>query len=506
MVISGFQALREAGAPVAGLEPATGGPLQISGRTRGDIKVRFRCEQDLVPGVKAVNMARPERIPDDISKLTTPIPLSEEVLQMAKEARNDQGIHETEVSFCGEAGLHESLHSCEKNPGHSNFLPITELTFEGLPKCLQYKDVAEFIVKKAAETVRLTCSYTSPARPDNYCFSKYRGKDGLTRYGSGRVWSVHADKVRCDIPCPFKDCTEGQPGSSETNESRTDCKMEQGNREKQSTHTEQQNFIHDKRPLSNNGDRIPVEKKGAESCDSSSEAEASGMDAKSKENEANNLVDRKDGKKNEEECSANVEEGNVDLDPQPPDNTHFVSGYFRIHTAKHVVFDDAEACRTTVEFFYDDHRDVRNVIRARGLRVARSDIAGDYCVMDCVSHDPNLGFILDRVRREWSQMWLQVKDKIYGHDVSVVVSHPHGCSKQFSTGQCLNRNWGETPEGQGWYRYSYDAPTCPGSSGAPVWVPGRDGLFSGYAPHSGAYGANVACSAVWFFWDLKKDK
>ncbi|GFO01809.1 hypothetical protein PoB_002831400 [Plakobranchus ocellatus] len=33
-VISGFEALRQARAPVAGLEPATEGSLQISGRTR----------------------------------------------------------------------------------------------------------------------------------------------------------------------------------------------------------------------------------------------------------------------------------------------------------------------------------------------------------------------------------------------------------------------------------------------------------------------------------------
>ncbi|GFN84935.1 histone-lysine N-methyltransferase SETMAR [Plakobranchus ocellatus] len=33
-VISGFQALRQARAPVAGLEPTTEGSLQISGRTR----------------------------------------------------------------------------------------------------------------------------------------------------------------------------------------------------------------------------------------------------------------------------------------------------------------------------------------------------------------------------------------------------------------------------------------------------------------------------------------
>ncbi|GFO21882.1 hypothetical protein PoB_004838700, partial [Plakobranchus ocellatus] len=49
-VISGFQALRQARAPVAGLEPATEGSLQISGRTRKPLCYRrphrgkqFRC-------------------------------------------------------------------------------------------------------------------------------------------------------------------------------------------------------------------------------------------------------------------------------------------------------------------------------------------------------------------------------------------------------------------------------------------------------------------------------
>ena len=190
--------------------------------------------------------------------------------------------------------------------------------------------------------------------------------------------------------------------------------------------------------------------------------------------------------------------------PQP--TPHYVSGFFRIHTAKHVVFDDAEAQRTIIEFFYDDHRDTRHVVRARGYRVVRSDLDGDYCVMDCVTHDPNLGVALDAVRCQWMGLWGEVKDRVYGEDFSLVISHPHGCSKQFSLGKCLNREWGQTCDGQGWYRYMYDAATCPGSSGAPVWIPGRDGLISGYAPHSGCEAQGAARSAVWFYWNMKKDK
>ncbi|RUS73506.1 hypothetical protein EGW08_018721 [Elysia chlorotica] len=202
-----------------------------------------------------------------------------------------------------------------------------------------------------------------------------------------------------------------------------------------------------------------------------------------------------------ENASSSPELAHLRAPPQ-----HCVSGFFRIHTANHVVFDDAEARQTIVEFFYDDHRDVRHVIRARGVRVTRSDLDGDYCVLDCVTHDAKLGPALDAVRREWSSLWNEVKDKLYGSDVSMVVSHPHGCSKQFSVGRCLSREWGQAAGGQGWYRYTYDVPTCPGSSGAPVWVPGRDGLLSGYAPHSGSFNADVARSAVWFFWNMPQSK
>ncbi|GFO45379.1 hypothetical protein PoB_007188400 [Plakobranchus ocellatus] len=46
-VISGFQALRQARAPVAGLEPATEGSLQISGRTRKPLCYRRPLQLDI---------------------------------------------------------------------------------------------------------------------------------------------------------------------------------------------------------------------------------------------------------------------------------------------------------------------------------------------------------------------------------------------------------------------------------------------------------------------------
>lgn len=185
---------------------------------------------------------------------------------------------------------------------------------------------------------------------------------------------------------------------------------------------------------------------------------------------------------------------------------HTVSGYLRVHTAMHVVFDDSEAQRTTVEFFYDRPGDRSTVVTARGVTVVRADINGDYCVMDCVTHDPDLCSTLDTIRQQWSSAWPEVDKILYGKNFSIVVSHPHGCSKQMSIGHCIEREWGKENEDEFWYKYAFTAATCPGCSGAPVWVPGSDGLYSGYAPHSGHEGNNVNRSAVWFFWKPKQQK
>ncbi|XP_059142165.1 uncharacterized protein LOC131929795 isoform X2 [Physella acuta] len=280
---------------------------------------------------------------------------------------------------------------CEKNPSHTNYMPVFDMTLETLPDVVKKQSVVDFLISKSMETVRIVCNRTSEARPAGYTFYNYRGKR-MFRYGSGRIWSVYVDKIKTDIPCPFEDCT---------------------------------------------------------------------------------VID----------------------------GPHFVHGYLRVHTAMHVVFDDIEAQATTIDFFYDKPDDRSTVITARGVKVVKSDVDGDYCVMDCVTHDVQLCQKLDSIRKTWAHLWPEVKDFLYGKDISFVVSHPHGREKQMSIGKCCERNWGKGSGDQGWYKYAFTAATCPGSSGAPVWVPGRDGLFSGYAPHSGydkKTGLNISC--VWYFW------
>lgn len=159
-------------------------------------------------------------------------------------------------------------------------------------------------------------------------------------------------------------------------------------------------------------------------------------------------------------------------DCQEKQGPHTVNGYLRVHTAMHVVFDDAEAKRTFVDFFYDIPNDRSTVVTARGVRVFKSDKLDDYCVIDCVTHDPDLCTTMADIRQRWASEWVNVERHLYGKNCSVAISHPHGCSKQFSIGSFVRREFKKVGEDQYWYRYAYKAATCPGCSGAPVWFTG----------------------------------
>ncbi|XP_035826772.1 uncharacterized protein LOC101857261 [Aplysia californica] len=163
----------------------------------------------------------------------------------------------------------------------------------------------------------------------------------------------------------------------------------------------------------------------------------------------------------------------------------------KIRTATHVVFDDTEAKHSVAELFYDNHEDLKNgkIKTVFGDNVCFGAIRGDWCDMRCVTHDLDL---CDYIKDAWGRWrWLEskVNEKFRGdeHRLSVVVSHPHGCNKQVSVGRWADRV--VVGGSKGWESsvYSYDTPTCPGSSGAPVWLLGKVkwGGFFGRHPHSG---------------------
>ena len=146
---------------------------------------------------------------------------------------------------------------------------------------------------------------------------------------------------------------------------------------------------------------------------------------------------------------------------------------FRVRTAAHVVYNTEEAKSTRVDLFYDDDSckfDGRMVILT-GLEVVKIDHDRDICYMVCVTHDEDLAKRikslttgLDSLITEPLDLDLSSLDLLPpcdgGRRPTLIVSHPHGQPKKITLGQWRDE---EFP------RVEYNAATCPGSSGAPVF-------------------------------------
>ncbi|XP_059148124.1 uncharacterized protein LOC131935637 isoform X1 [Physella acuta] len=163
-----------------------------------------------------------------------------------------------------------------------------------------------------------------------------------------------------------------------------------------------------------------------------------------------------------------------------------VWGEVRVLTATHVVFDDSEARQTRCVLGFDDNKS--RVVSLDGWEVeGGTDIEGDVCELTYVTCDLNLIDELDKMCGCFYDLHEEVNDKYRRFDdvdnLTVIVSHPHGCPKQVSVGQWTRKR--EREEKPITYtRYWYTTCTCPGSSGATVFRLDYDRLL--YTPHSGS--------------------
>ena len=172
---------------------------------------------------------------------------------------------------------------------------------------------------------------------------------------------------------------------------------------------------------------------------------------------------------------------------------------FWVQTAAHVVYNTEEVKSTRVDLFYDDDSckfDGR-MVTLTGLRVVEINHDKDFCYMACVTHDEalaerieSLGTSLYSVIRKDLDLDLPSPDFLppcdEGRSPILIVSHPHGQPKKITLGQ---GRYGEDPV------LEYNAPTCPGSSGAPVFRFYRDSRNRRFdllpSPvHSGSFSSN----------------
>ncbi|CAG5117148.1 unnamed protein product [Candidula unifasciata] len=160
-------------------------------------------------------------------------------------------------------------------------------------------------------------------------------------------------------------------------------------------------------------------------------------------------------------------------------------GQFIVRTAKHVIFDDFEAQHASCELNYDSEDCRGKCDTLLGVEVLMSDIDGDFSEVTFVTHDSDLSRKLEARVSHYRKLFNKLGSKNNAaHDAEtqpvVIISHPHGCSKQISIGVVsaerddYPRNW------------TYTARTCPGSSGGPVLRLGNWSLLSCVPPHSGS--------------------
>ncbi|XP_059149809.1 uncharacterized protein LOC131936760 [Physella acuta] len=162
-------------------------------------------------------------------------------------------------------------------------------------------------------------------------------------------------------------------------------------------------------------------------------------------------------------------------------------------TARHVVFDESEARQSSCRLWFDD--DKSPVVNIYGWKVDVSDTERDRCWLCCVTHDVDVGGKLEEMDRRFDGLCEKVQDKYESRrevdKLTIIVSHPHGCSKQVSVGHWVDR---QVVRGK-WTRYRYTTSTCPGSSGALVYRVGG-GRWSEH-PHSGVNSGGLNYSGLW---------
>ncbi|XP_059161191.1 uncharacterized protein LOC131944530 [Physella acuta] len=168
-----------------------------------------------------------------------------------------------------------------------------------------------------------------------------------------------------------------------------------------------------------------------------------------------------------------------------------------VRTATHVVFDESEARQSSCRLWFDD--DQSPVVKIYGWKVSWPDTEGDVCDLYCVTHDVDVGDKLEEMVWRFSDLCYKVmnkyKDRRDVDKLTIIVSHPHGCSKQVSVGHWVDRQEVDRQEvGEGDTRYTYTTATCPGSSGAGVYRFGWD--WGPEHPHSGTNSGGLNYSGV----------
>ncbi|GFO11611.1 hypothetical protein PoB_003811600 [Plakobranchus ocellatus] len=169
--------------------------------------------------------------------------------------------------------------------------------------------------------------------------------------------------------------------------------------------------------------------------------------------------------------------------------------FYRIFVAsvKHVVYNDDEVKATEVQIFYEDKKSRKEKtmksIYASSLNLGIT--RDDSMILECITHDESLvselQVCLERMRsllikknrtdRDYRDFYPEIPSVDRKNNLCIMVSHPHGQPKMITVGKRKEIYYSQ-PSNVEYRRQAtiqtaihYDTESCPGSSGAPVFMP-----------------------------------
>jgi hypothetical protein len=347
------------------------------------------------------------------------------------------GELEVEITYGGEADLHKHFKQCKKNPGHKKFIPVDQFNVDHLPADCRDEDLVELVRALSDLTVRVSAKYVSDKRPatipgsnEPYPHYKFRGKN-LTRVGTGLVYFIdkYPDEFGRYTSCFCEECVLATTSKV--------CKCEEC-----------------------------LESDPPTTC----------------------------------QCHKCLVSGN-------PKTTF---AHIVMLTAVHVVYDSLEGAQTTCHLFFDNGTTpdkCDSAVTLQGMFRVRSFDNRDWCEMTFVTHDMEFAERLEKMYERWEIIRDKIEDKYKPlldenkpstssaepvpeelKTLTLLVSHPHGCSKQVSVGSFTDREVKvfDVKVKSDLARYTYTTPSCRGSSGGPVFILARSwcGLYDTHV-HSG---------------------
>ncbi|CAL1527938.1 unnamed protein product [Lymnaea stagnalis] len=158
-------------------------------------------------------------------------------------------------------------------------------------------------------------------------------------------------------------------------------------------------------------------------------------------------------------------------------------------TAAHVVFDEKEAKSTRCRVDYNTEvKELKpeNSLQGYGIAERGVFVEEDRSNVLFCTHDSSLAAELESRVAHYKAQCEKVVEEFQDNaerELVIVVSHPHGRAKCASIGRAERRLKVET----GFTKYEYSVATCPGTSGAPVYMLDRTKLPFCNHPHSAAF-------------------